>query len=304
MKRNGEPGGDPRPLGRPIDRLMGTYALVSGTALLFPHRPAVWPALAAAHVFAALMGFGAPPIAAAWNAFARRWPRTATVVGDWYPLILIPALYLELALLNRSVFDGRYFDELVLGWEARLFGGQPSRDWAAATSSLLLSEVLHAAYLSYYLIIYVPPIILYAKGMRVEFRAAVFTVMLTFFAHYVFFIYFPVQGPRYLFPAPGGALAGGFFYQLAHTILEAGSSQGAAFPSSHVGVSLAQAIATGRAIPALGPVLIVLTTGLALGAVYGGFHYATDALLGALLGLAVALAAPRVQRLLNGRSCR
>lgn len=285
-----------RPLGEPIDRLFGAYALVAGTALFFPHRPDAWPLLAAAHLLAALAGFGARPVATAWNAFARRWPRAATFVGDWYALVIIPGLYLELALLNRAVFDGRYFDDAILRVEAQLFGGQPSRDWAAAANHLLLSEVLHAAYLSYYLIIYVPPIVLYAKGMKREFRAVVFAVMLTFFVHYLFFIYFPVQGPRYLFPAPGGAIAGGFFYQLAHRVLEAGSSQGAAFPSSHVGVSLAQSVATGRFLPALGAVVALLTLGLALGAVYGGFHYATDAVLGALLGLLAVLVAPRIHR--------
>jgi membrane-associated phospholipid phosphatase len=288
-----------RPLGEPIDRLMGVYALVAGTALLFPHRPDAWPLLAAAHLFVALAGFGARPIAAGWNAFGRRWPRTATFIGDWYALAMIPWLYLELAILNRAVFDGRYFDEAILRVEAQVFGGQPSRDWAQAANHLLLSEVLHAAYLSYYLIIYVPPIVLYARGMRREFRAAVFAVMLTFFVHYVFFIYFPVQGPRYLFPAPTGAIAGGFFYQLAHRVLEAGSSQGAAFPSSHVGVSLAQSVATGRSLPALGAIVAVLTLGLALGAIYGGFHYATDAVTGALLGLIAVLVAPRLHRKLD-----
>jgi membrane-associated phospholipid phosphatase len=257
-----------RPLGEPIDRLMGVYALVAGTALLFPHRPDAWPLLAAAHLFVALAGFGARPIAAGWNAFGRRWPRTATFIGDWYALAIIPWLYLELAILNRAVFDGRYFDEAILRVEAQV-------------------------------IIYVSPIVLYARGMRREFRAAVFAVMLTFFVHYVFFIYFPVQGPRYLFPAPTGAIAGGFFYQLAHRVLEAGSSQGAAFPSSHVGVSLAQSVATGRSLPALGAIVAVLTLGLALGAIYGGFHYATDAVTGALLGLIAVLVAPRLHRKLD-----
>ena len=34
----------------------------------------------------------------------------------------------------------------------------------------------------------------------------------------------------------------------------------------------------------LRPIIALLTIGLALGAIYGGFHYATDAVIGALLG--------------------
>jgi hypothetical protein len=35
-----------------------------------------------------------------------------------------------------------------------------------------------------------------------------------------------------------------------------------------------------RYLPRLAPLLVVLTAGLAAGAVYGGFHYAIDALAG------------------------
>src|ERR1044072_4627251 len=37
---------------RPIDRLMGLYAGVSGAALFFPHRTAIWPLLAMLHLAA------------------------------------------------------------------------------------------------------------------------------------------------------------------------------------------------------------------------------------------------------------
>jgi membrane-associated phospholipid phosphatase len=123
--------------------------------------------------------------------------------------------------------------------------------------------------------------------------------MLAFFTHYIFFIYFPVQGPRYLFPPPGGELANGYFYQLAHRVLEVGSAQGAAFPSSHVGVSVAQTLVVWRYLPRLTPVFALLTLGLALGAIYGGFHYATDAAAGILLGAAAFALAPRLAHTLT-----
>jgi membrane-associated phospholipid phosphatase len=162
---------------------------------------------------------------------------------------------------------------------------------------LPLSEILHFSYISYYLIIYGPPIYLYLKGRRAAHQQLVFTLMLTFFVHYVFFIYFPVQGPRYLFAAPdAGNISTGFFYNLAHKILEAGSSRGAAFPSSHVGVSFAQAALAFQLLPGMAPAILVLSSGLALGAVYGGFHYATDVVCGLLLGVLLFALAPRVAR--------
>lgn len=285
---------------RPLDRVFGVYMLVSGAALAFPHRPAGWLLLALAHLVAAAAALRVGPAAALVGGVGRRWPLAAALIADWYPLILLPVLYGELAVLNRAIYDGRYFDDLILGWEQALFGGQPSRELAAAFPHLVISEPLHAAYLSYYFIIYVPPLLLYLSGRRAEFRHAVFGVMLTFFVHYLFFIYFPVQGPRYLFPAPGGELASGAMYRLAHAVLEAGSSQGAAFPSSHVAVAAAQSLYAWRYLPRLFPVIALLSLGLAVGAVYGGFHYATDAVVGLVLGLAVAASAPAVQRALSG----
>lgn len=284
----------PRRLGEPIDRLFAAYAIFSMVALVFPSRPAAWPVLAVLHIAAAAMGFGVAPIARGWDAFARRWPRAARVIGDWYALILIPALYAEVGALNRSMHGGQYFDAIVLGWEGTVFGGQPSQSWADAVPNLFLSEILHAAYLSYYLIIYIPPLILYARGQRAAFRQVVFAIMLTFFVHYVVFIAFPVQGPRYLFPAPAGAIEGGAFYQLAHLVLEVGSSRGAAFPSSHVGIALAQALLARRYLPSLALPIGILASGLALGAVYGGFHYAIDTVVGAVVGVLAVLAAPRL----------
>ena len=284
---------------RALRRLFALYLFISGIALLFPHRPKAWLVLLVLHAvgIVMLLGIGPAPITTNW--LADRWPRVMRVISDWYILILVPALYTELAILNVAVHNGRYFDDVILRWEQLLFGGQPSRDMAAAVPSLPLSEFLHFSYIAYYLIIYGPFLLLYLRGRRADHQRAAFTIMLTFFAHYFFFIYFPVQGPRYLFPAPTGVIENGFMYQLAHRILEAGSSRGAAFPSSHVGVSFAQTAMCFVLLKRWSPLLFILSTGLAVGAVYGGFHYATDAVTGFVFGLLLFVVAPRVARLLS-----
>jgi len=293
-------GGDAR---RAMDRLFGAYLLLSGMALVFPGRPPAWPAPLLLHLVGAALAFGVGPLPHLLRAFARRAPRVARVIHDWYPLAAIPLLYKELATLNVAVWGGHFFDTVILGVEQAVFGTQPSYALSRALPYLALSEPLHASYLSYYFIIYGPPLVLYFLGRRGDFRRLVFPLMLTFFVHYLFFVYFPVQGPRYLFPAPGGVLADGPVYRLAHRLLEAGSSRGAAFPSSHVAVTTAQTILVFRFLPRLGPFVAVLAVGLAFGAVYGGFHYATDAVVGCLMGVLLVLAAPAVQRaLLKWRS--
>ncbi len=193
-------GGEAR---RAMDRLYALYLLVAGVALAFPGRPRVWPVLALVHVLGAALALGIGPFGELERAVARRTPRVARVIHDWYPLATMPLLYTELATLNVAVWGGRFFDAVIQGIEQGVFGTQPSYALSRALPYLALSEVLHASYLSYYLIIYGPPLLLYFLGRRGDFRRLVFPLMLTFCVHYLFFVYFPVQGPRYLFPAPG-----------------------------------------------------------------------------------------------------
>lgn len=285
---------------RPMNRLFAIYALVSGLALAFPHRPANWPLLVALHLVVAAWALGAPPLGRWSTRAVRRWPRPGQFLADAYPLLLIPLLYTELAPLNQAVHGGWYFDDLILRWEEALFRMQPSVALWQALPFPILSELLHGAYLSYYAIIYVPPLILWMSGRIEPFREMVFTVMLTFFAHYLFFIFFPVQGPRYIFPQPDGVIAGGAIFQFTHLVLEAGSSQGAAFPSSHVGVAFAQTALAARYLPRLAPWVFVVSIALAISTVYGGFHYAIDAIGGLVLAVVCVSLAPRLRRLLAG----
>jgi len=263
------------------------YAAVSAAALSFAGRPSGWGLLLLAH---ALMAGGAL-LAARLRPRATRGPLALLI--DWYPLLLVPFLYAELDTLNQAVHGGIYFDDVIQRIEAALFGTQPSVRWSRVMPVLPLSELLHAAYLAYYPLIYLPPLLVYAAGRRIEFRVMVFALLLTFAVHYVFFIYFPVQGPRYLFAAPTGGLERGLVYGLAHSVLESGSSRGAAFPSSHVGVAVAQTLLIARFAPRLALPAAVVTVLLAAGAVYGGFHYAIDVLVGAALGAATCLSAMR-----------
>ena len=225
----------------------------------------------------------------------------ARLLGDWAPLLLLPLLYVELPILMGGLPGPvRYYDPIVAEMEGGLFGYQPAFEWAGAWPSPVLSELLHASYLSYYALIYLPPLLLYVgvTGARdpVErssaFHETVLALTVTFLVCFAIFVVFPVQGPRYL-----GVLAGvpdGPARDLVLAVLERGSSRGAAFPSSHVAVAVAQALLALRHQPRLGRWVMALALGLAAGAVYGGFHYAVDALAGVAVGaVAVFVARPR-----------
>ena len=212
----------------------------------------------------------------------------------WAPLLVLFFLYAELPALIRIAGHAQPFDEMVIAWESLVFGGQPAREWAAAMPSAAVSEPLHLAYLSYYPIIYVVPALLWRRGRADDFAVATFALMLTFIACFACYVAFPVAGPRYLWDtaAPDAPVR-----RLATWLLESGSSRGTAFPSSHVAVAVAQTIIAFRFIGSgAGLTLAALTAGLALGAIYGGFHYALDVIAGIVLGAGTALVGLRAAR--------
>jgi membrane-associated phospholipid phosphatase len=198
----------------------------------------------------------------------------------------------------------RYHDPAISGLERRIFGGEPAYAWAGAWPWRPLSELLHACYFSYYPLIYTPPLLAYVGRARARsddhqpFEETVLALVLAFVTCFVVFIVFPVQGPRYL-GVPAG-VPDGPVRRLVLRVLQSASSRGAAFPSSHVSVAVAQAWMALRHQPKIGRWTALLALGLACGAVYGGFHYAIDALVGALVGAAAALCAGPLRLRLQG----
>ena len=170
-----------------------------------------------------------------------------------------------------------------------LCGTEPSHTWAARLPSLPLSELLHAGYLSYYAVIFVPALLLFVKGRRYEFAATVLALTVTCTVCWAIFVALPVEGPRYLFSAPPG-IPNGPIRRLAVSLLAAGSSRGAAFPSSHMAVSVAMAVTALRWQRPVGWAVSVIALLVGVGAVYGGFHYGVDILAGAALGVATSTA--------------
>lgn len=213
---------------------------------------------------------------------------TVRAFGDLAPLAIGPLLYMEIPRLIAVAGTG-FHDAAISGWEQALFGAQPSRLLAGALPYAWLSELLHAGYLSYYLVIFIPPLLLYARRERRGFAQTTLALTIVYTMCWSIYVLYPVAGPRYLWRAPAH-VPNGFFRRLAVSVLASGSSRGAAFPSSHMAVSVVQ---TGMALywqRRVGLVLVALSLLIGVGAVYAGFHYAVDMVCGALLGAAIVAA--------------
>jgi membrane-associated phospholipid phosphatase len=217
-------------------------------------------------------------------------------VRDLLPLAVGAFLYVELRWLIPGL--GRpHADAVVIGWEHALFPTNPSATWAPSLPVVAVSEALHLAYASYYLLVLVPPVLLYLRGRRSEYARTMLALVLVYGMCFLTYLVFPVDGPRYLVgaaAAPDGPVRTAVLHLLA-----AGSSRGTAFPSSHVAASVVASLCALRFQRRVGVVVAASTAGLALGTVYGGFHYAVDALAGGIVGLAAWLLANALWRALS-----
>jgi membrane-associated phospholipid phosphatase len=200
---------------------------------------------------------------------------------DWLTLTIGPLMYVEM----RWIIAGLglpHRDGLVAAWEQVLFPSNPSATLALRWRALPLSEALHLAYGGYYLLVYLPPIILYARGKRDDFVATALALTVVYGSCFVTYALFPVDGPRYLVgpaAAPDGPMR-----RLVLALLEQGSSRGTAFPSSHVAASVVAALCALRYQRPVGIVVAITACALTVATVYGGFHYAVDALVGVFVG--------------------
>jgi membrane-associated phospholipid phosphatase len=270
----------------PLDRATLAYVGVASAFTLW-RWPAGWPG-------AGLLGVGLALVALTAMVLAPRARRTAPVgrfLGEFYPLIITVALYTHVGLLNAV--RGVAHDAVVQGWEAALFGGQPSLEWIRSWPQPAWSTLMHAAYLSYYAILASAPGVLWLAGRQDAARHALLRMMSTFYVCYSTFLIFPVAGPRYLFPLAENEATAAPLAVFTHRLVAGGSAWGTAFPSSHVAVAVVAAWCAWTALKPLGALLLPAAVLLALGTVYGQFHYAVDALAGAALGaLVLALAPP------------
>jgi membrane-associated phospholipid phosphatase len=201
---------------------------------------------------------------------------------DLFPLVVGAYLYVELRWLIPGT--GRpHVDAMVQRWEHVLFPSNPSATWAPAMPSVVLSELLHLAYASYYLLVLVPPIVLYTRGRRDAYACTMLALVVAYALCFACYLVIPVDGPRYLY-GPAAAPDGPVRAFVLH-LLAAGSSRGTAFPSSHVAAAVVASLGALRFQRPLGVLVAALTVGLALGTVYGGFHYAVDGVVGVMVGL-------------------
>lgn len=209
-----------------------------------------------------------------------------------YPLLLYTPFFRETELINRAVGAAR-LDPHFLEAELRLFGTEPSVALMHGVPHRWVSELMYAAYFSYYVMIVGTGLWLWFRD-RPVFRRYISVVSFVFYSCYFFYFWIPVIGPRLLFrPTPErdwylaqrpslpelafpAGVQGGLFPTLMAFIYRNFEALSAAFPSSHVAVALTTLWFTWRLFPRLRWVHLVAVCLLCVSTVYCRYHYAVD----------------------------
>ena len=174
-------------------------------------------------------------------------------------LALLSWWYPDTFSLNR-IFPN--LDHHFAALEQSIFGCQPALEFANHWTHPVWSELMYLGYSSYFLLISIV-VIYYFIWRYEEFQRTVFIILTSFFVYYVIFVALPVTGPQYYYLAAGldnisqgvfpnvgdyflthdemmkmPGYEDGWFYQIMVNAHSAGERPTAAFPSSHVGVTV------------------------------------------------------------------
>lgn len=272
---------------RAVDRLLLAYLVFTSAIAVtrLAERPSVAWVLAVNVGVATLVLLLALP---GLGGFGRR-------VRLFYPLLLLPALYGALDLIN-GLGNVAPHDAAVLAWERALFGGEPARDLWQRYPSALWSTVLHGAYWMFYPILAFPVGWFLWTRNEAALERTILALTATFVGCYVVFILYPVAGPYYQYPRPDPWFLDNPMARLVYGTLSTGSSYGAAFPSSHVAAAVVALGMTWRGSRRAGQVLLVPVALLVVSVVYCQMHYAVDAVAGLLVAGGVMAGVGRSER--------
>ena len=188
--------------------------------------------------------------------------------------------------------------------EQWLFNCQPSVEFSKLCPDIWFSEPFNMGYFAYYPLIAI--VAIYYFVFKFEwFEKASFVIVTSFFLYYLIYIFVPVAGPQFYFPAigmdnveacnflsigdyfnhnaillPGPNFEQGLFFDLVEASQEVGERPTAAFPSSHVGISTILMIMAWRVNKKLCYGLTPFYVLLCCATVYIQAHYLIDVFAG------------------------
>ncbi len=225
-----------------------------------------------------------------------RQPRWLATARDLLPALLILVAYRESGLLLKPDPSHR-LDYLFIPWDRLLLKN-------AAVQAVLylgapwLQHYLEFAYLLCYPLVPLGVAAIYFASQRAKLNAPAAPpgrralddfwapVLLATLFCYAVYPFFPLTPPRVLFRDLPGPHIEPLLRKWNFWLLDHYSVQACIFPSGHVAAVTAVALAVRKHAPRVGALFLFLAASIAVATVYGRYHYAVDAVAGALVGVA------------------
>jgi membrane-associated phospholipid phosphatase len=259
--------------------------------------------------------------------FQKTSPRLS-MARDWFPAVLVLLAYRESGLFLRPDPSHR-LDYFFVSWDRYLLQNRLA-DGLLSLGSPWLQYYFELSYLLCYPLVPLGLGVLYLAGQSAtgeddhkssaladcvgvhaevgadsahpkfergcdaainQFWTAVLLATLTCYAVYPLF---PLTPPRVLFRDLPGPAVEPLLRKVNFWILDRYSVQACIFPSGHVAAVTAVALSLRAHLPRWGGVFLFITTSVAVATVVGRYHYAADALAGALVGVGAFLLSRRM----------
>ena len=243
------------------------------------------------------------PAYVVWNAcmvaaivLAARAPRKTNAwefAHDWLPAFLFITMFEEISFLSLAI-RSQWQNAYIAGLEAALFGASPM-DWMHVHAREWLVEFLEFGYFAFYPLYPVVGGLSWAWRRRPPFvgafRRLTDTLSIGYAICYATYLLFPTRSPANLLGVQQiGSARGVLFRHLVRFIQNSAGVHGNAFPSAHIMLAFVVLAFVYRYLPRVAPWLLLPILLMCVGAVYDGYHYASDVIAGAAMGLALGWA--------------
>lgn len=210
-------------------------------------------------------------------------PFAVSVVRNWLPAALMPMVYWQAGWFSSRVnksFQAQLqrLDQTLLGSWMGTLAARPGLRWVAAS--------LELAYISCYVLVPMGLGVLYLEGLQRHTKEYWSVVLFATYPCYVFTAFFPTHPPRLVETDPAVNVTSKIrTFNL--WIVRSLTTELNTFPSAHVTATLGGSLVLLYFLPAIGLVFLLVSIGIALGAVLGRYHYAADVIVAAALTVAV-----------------
>ncbi|MGD0275819.1 MAG: phosphatase PAP2 family protein [Syntrophales bacterium] len=235
-----------------------------------------------------------------------RYKKYMQILRDWYVLLFLIPIYLE----NRRLIpliNPHDMDNVIIKIDRFLFLGNDPTVILERITYPVLSEVLQIIYASFYFLPITLCLLLYfTKRSHLDFHICASTIMMGFSLSYLGYYITPAIGPRFtLAHLQTIPLTGVFSFDFVRDMLaRAEGMMRDCCPSGHTLISLLTILLARKYYRPLFLVTCVWASLLIFSTVYLRYHYVTDVIIGAILGLVVYRYAPSLSEALilgNGR---